>query len=43
MCVVDDGCHKEFDKLDCIKDSKIIVLQNPMIVLLVLLVLYKFF
>ena len=43
VCVVDDGCHKEFDRLDCIKGSKIIVLQYPMLVLLVSLVLYKIF
>ena len=43
MCVVGDGCHKEFDKLDYIKGSKIIILQYPMLVLLVSLVLYNFF
>ena len=43
VCMVGDGCHKEFDRLDCIKGSKIIVLQYPMLVLLVLLVLYTKF
>ena len=41
MCVVDDGCHKDFDSLDCIKGSKIIVLQYPIFFLLISLVLYK--
>ena len=41
MCMVDDGCHKDFDNLDCIEGSKIIVLQYPMLVLLISLVLYK--
>ena len=39
--MLDDGCHMDFDSLDCIEGSKIIVLQYPMFVLLVLLVLYK--
>ena len=43
VCVVGDDCHKKFDRLDCIEVSKIIVLQYPMLVLLVLLVLYNFF
>ena len=41
VCVVGDGCYKEFDSLDCIEGSKIIVLQYPMFVLLISLVLYK--
>ena len=41
MCVVDDVCHKDFDNLDCIEGSKIIVVQYLMFVLLILLVLYK--
>ena len=41
MCVVDGGCHKDFDSLDFIESSKIIVLQYPMLVLLISLVLYK--
>ena len=43
VCVVDYGCDNDFDSLDCIKGSKIIVLQYPMLVLLISLVLYKFF
>ena len=43
VCVVGYGCHKEFDKLNYIEGSKIIVLQYLMLVLLVLLVLYKIF
>ena len=43
VCVVGGGCHKEFDRLDCIEDDKIIVQQYPMLVLLVSLVLNKFF
>ena len=38
-----DGCHKDFHSLDCIEDTKIIVLQYLMLVLLISLVLYKFF
>ena len=41
MCIVDDGCHKDFGSLDCIKGSKKIVLQYPMFVLLIMLDLYK--
>ena len=41
VCVVGGGCHKAFDRLDCIEGNKIIVLQYPMFVLLVLLVLNK--
>ena len=41
--MVDDGCRKDFDSLDCIEGSKIIVLQYPMLVLLISLVLYKSF
>ena len=41
VCVVGGGCHKAFDRLDCIKGNKIIVLQYPMVVLLVSLVLNK--
>ena len=41
MCVVDDACHKDFDSLDCMEDSKIIILQYPMFVLLISFVLYK--
>ena len=43
MYVVDNGCRKDFDSLGCIKGSKIIVLQYPMLVLLILLVLYDSF
>ena len=43
VCVVDDGCHKGFDNLDCIEGSKIIVLQYLVLVLLILLVLYSNF
>ena len=31
MCVVNDGYHKNFDSLDCIEGSKIIVLQYPIV------------
>ena len=41
MCMVDDGCHKDFYNLDCTEGSKMIVLQYPMLVLLILLILYK--
>ena len=43
VCVVGNGCHKDFDSLDCIKSSKIIVLQYQVFVLLILLVLYNNF
>ena len=43
VCVVGGGCHKAFDRLDCIEGDKIIVLQYPMLVLLVSLVLNKYF
>ena len=41
--VVSGGCHKEFDRLDCIVDSKIIVLLYLVLVLLVLLALCRIF
>ena len=41
--VVADGCRKGFDSSDCIEGSKIIVLQYPVLVLLILLVLYNNF
>ena len=41
--VVGDGCHKDFDNLDCIEGSKIIVLQYSVLVLLISLVLYNNF
>ena len=43
VCVVGNGCYKGFDSLDCIEDSKIIVLQYPMLILLISLVLYNNF
>ena len=39
--MVDDGCHKDFGNLDCIKGRKIIVSQYPMLVSLISLVLCK--
>ena len=41
--VVGDGCRKDFDSLGCIEGSKIIVLQYPVLVLLILLVLCDIF
>ena len=38
-----DGCRKGFDSSGCIEGSKIIVLQYPVFVLLILLVLYNSF
>ena len=43
MFVVSGGCHKEFDRLDCIVNSKIIVLLYPVLDLLVLLALCRIF
>ena len=43
VCVVDDGCHRAFDRLDYTEGDKIVVLQYPLLVLLVSLVLNKNF
>ena len=43
VCVVGDGCHMDFDSLDYIQDSKIVILQYSVFVLLILLVLYNNF